>query len=111
MSEPMFIHEPINAWDCPPPPEHYYWEQLEERIQYDAGVMWTWTVYYGTIDAPPGWYIVRPFLIERGGKEPVPYVGYMAGDLESAREPLIMMGLSPLGRNDQDPEVIVETWI
>ena len=111
MTEPVFLPEPVNAWDCPPYPEHYYWDQLDDRVQADDAVMWTWTIYHGTIDAPPGWFIVRPFLIERGGTEPVPYSGFMARTLGQAREPLMMMGLSPLGRNAQDPKGVVETWV
>jgi hypothetical protein len=106
-----FMPEPVNAWDSPPPPEHYYWDQLDDRLQYEAGVMWTWTVYQGTIDAPPGWFIVRPFLIERGASEPVPFTGYMADTLERAREPLEMMGLALTMASDDDPPGVLETWV
>jgi len=112
VSEPAFMPEPVNAWDSPPPPEHFYWDQIDDRVLDKAdAVMWTWTVYHGTIDAPPGWFIVRPFLIGRGGDEPVPYTGYLARTLEQAREPLEMMGLWPMARNDEDPKGVIETWV
>ncbi len=59
----------------------------------------------------PNYFVVRPHLIQKEGKPPIPSRnGHLFDDLASARQ-FIPFGMIRINRDPSDDPVIVESWI
>jgi hypothetical protein len=81
--------------------------------QIDAanrGALGVWTIYDKPTDHPDG-YIAR--MHEAGGGNPNPIATHnvLTGELEAIRDTFVLAGLTPIGRQPDDPPKIVESWL
>lgn len=71
----------------------------------------TWTIYDHPADFP-GCYVAREWAIVGGGQIMATGSLIQSDDVETIRQSLLVdMGLTCLGRSDEDDPTIVETWI
>lgn len=71
--------------------------------------LWIWTICSNATKDFPGFFVVRPWLVDASGMRPY-WTGCLCASLAEARS-TIPLGLYRMPRQYGDDPVIVETWM